>query len=99
MPGKNGGQLKRGGTNPNSGRPKDIVRAACAQAFDKRLPLLKRIADAKIEGVTVAERLKALDMMAKYGGLLITESEVTHNSRPHRDAVVEVRRRLGLDAA
>ena len=101
IPQAHGGALLPGGVKGHkggSGRPKDIVRAACAQAFDKRLPLLAKIADAKIEGVTVAERLKALDMLARYGGLLLTETETTVK-RPHREAVDEVRKRLGLDAA
>jgi hypothetical protein len=99
QPGKNGGRLRRGGTNAGAGRPKDIVRSACALAFDQRLPLLKKIADAKIEGATIAERLKALDMLAKYGGLLITESEVTHKRGITPEDVDEVRKELGLDAA
>ena len=71
MPGKHGGTLRAGGGNPqgNGGRPKSEVRAACASAFDARIPKLQEIAD-NVEGTySSSDVLKALDMLGKYGGL------------------------------
>jgi hypothetical protein len=76
IPGKNGGRLRNGGTNRGGpGRPKDKVREACALAFEQRIPVLKKIADAKIADVSVEQRLKALDLLGKYGGLQKVETE------------------------
>lgn len=76
VPQPHGGALLAGGKPGNiggTGRPKSQVRAALLASFDARIPLLEEIVDnteAKIE-----ERLKALDMLAKYG--LGTKDEVT----------------------
>ena len=93
MPGKNGGRLKRGGKNPNSGRPKELVRAACALAFDRRIPILEQIADGELEA-SVGERIKAIDTLAKYAGLQQIEHE--HKHKHYREAVDEVRKQAGL---
>ena len=53
------------------GRRRDEVRAACLLAFDQRVPRLEQLADADDAGVA----LKALDMLARYGGLVYTEAE------------------------
>jgi hypothetical protein len=81
VPGKNGGRLNRGGTkgNKGGGRPKDEVRAACCMAFDRRIPRLKMIADGKLEGAGIDQQLKAIDMLARYGGLVKVETEA-HNA-------------------
>ena len=64
----NGGLLLSGNPgNSGGGRPKSEVRAACADGFDKRIPLLQAIADN--DTLNPAERLKALDLLGKYGGL------------------------------
>ena len=71
IPGRNGGVLNRGGTPGNkggTGRPKSEVRQACVEGFESALPVLMRIAmDDNI--VSQAERLKAIDLLGKYGGL------------------------------
>lgn len=79
-PGNAGGQPGR------SGRPKDAVRLACRDAFDQRLPRLEQLADSGEP--TVA--LKALDMLARFGGLhyVETDARVEGDSAP---AVVVVR--------
>ena len=66
-PGNSGGKPGR------SGRPKDQVRAACRAAFDERLPRLAQLADDS-DAVTA---LKALDMLARYGGMAYSESDVS----------------------
>jgi hypothetical protein len=77
IPGRNGGRLRNGGPNQGGpGRPKDAVRAACRLAFDKRLPRLQALADSDDAAVA----LKALDMLARYGGLNYTETETTGQS-------------------
>jgi hypothetical protein len=59
------GKLKVGGTNRGAGRPPDKVRAALRRAFDQRIYILQQIADD--EELDMANRLKAMDMLAKYG--------------------------------
>lgn len=80
IPGKNGGRLRNGGTNKGGpGRPKDKVREACALAFEQRIPVLKQIADAKVKDASVKDRLSAMDLLGKYGGLQKVETE-THDT-------------------
>jgi hypothetical protein len=67
-----------------SGRPKDQVRAACRAAFDARLPRLEQLADEADAGVA----LKALDMLAKYGGLSYTEAEARVENTGRPDTVI-----------
>lgn len=99
-----------GGKKGRSGRLPSAVREACLLAFDQRIKILKQIADGKAVQVVkmpngeetqalmsadVSERLKALDLLGKYGGLTHTTNETTVK-RPHREAVEKVRRGLGL---
>lgn len=82
VPGLNGGRLRSGGKPGNKGgpgRPKDKVREACALAFEQRIPVLKKIADAKIPDVSVKDRLSAIDLLGKYAGLQKIETE-NHNT-------------------
>jgi hypothetical protein len=52
-------------TRPGPGRPPDKIRAALRKAFDDRRSILEGIADdPETDNVT---RMKALDMLAKYG--------------------------------
>ena len=80
--GRNGGLLNNGGTPGNAGgtgRPKSEVRAACASAFDARIPKLQAIAD-NVDGThSSSDVLKALDMLGKYGGL--QQTDVTSNDK------------------
>jgi hypothetical protein len=72
MPGKHGGTLRRGGTNKGGpGRPPAAVREACAKSFDARVPVLERIADDT--KATSRDRMMAMDLLGKYGGLLKAE--------------------------
>jgi hypothetical protein len=68
-----------GGKKGRSGRPTSAVREACRAAFDKRIHLLKKIADGKLVA-DMAERLRAIDMLAKYGiGTTVTETDTEGN--------------------
>lgn len=69
----NGGRLKRGnpGNRGGSGRPPSEVRAKCLGSFAKRIKIAEQIADSKES--SNADRLKALDLLAKYGGLMKVE--------------------------
>jgi hypothetical protein len=78
QPGKYGGWLKRGNPgNKGGGRQKDRVRETCLLGFEERIHWLRKIADGKI-AATVKERLTALDLLGKYGGLQKIETE-THD--------------------
>lgn len=61
------------GNAGGTGRPKSEVRAACASAFDARIPKLQEIADNANGTYSSSDVLKALDMLGKYGGLQQTD--------------------------
>ncbi len=52
-------------TRPGPGRTPDKIRAALRKAFDKRRDILEGIADDEKERPDV--RMKAMEMLAKYG--------------------------------
>ncbi len=70
-----------GGPQPGSGRKPAAVREACLLVIDQRIPLLEQIVDGEVirkteiggvetetrERVSVADRLRAIDLLAKYG--------------------------------
>lgn len=85
MPGRNGGTLRVGGTNPNAGRPRDAVRAAMLGALDNRLPRLIALADCGEPAV----ELRALDLLARYG--LGTSNELDSRIRDERTLTREER--------
>lgn len=63
-----------GGTRGNrGGRPPSAIRARCRDAFDKRIATAMRIADDP--KATRSDRLKAIDLLGKYG--LATQVEVS----------------------
>ena len=74
VPQAHGGALRPGGTLGNrggSGRPPDVVRKRCRESFDKRIPILERIADDKLgkgsEQPRVRDRIMALNELARVG--------------------------------
>lgn len=73
VPQEHGGALRVGnpGNAGGPGRPPSAVRAACAESFDTRIPVLEQIADDP--KVSKSDRLKAMDLLGKYGGLLKAE--------------------------
>jgi hypothetical protein len=98
----------RGGKKGRSGRPSNVIREACAKAFDQRIKILKRIADGEaiqrvrvgdneaemVVSADVPDRIKAIDLLGKYAGLQKIEHE--HSRKPYREAVDEVRKQAGL---
>lgn len=55
------------GNKGGTGRPKSEVRARCVGAFDARISVAEEILDDPDS--TPADRLRALDLLGKYGGL------------------------------
>ena len=90
MPGKHGGWLKRGGTNPGGGRPRSAVRAMLVQEFSDQIPELKK----ELEAGKIS-RIEFANLCAKYGlGTTVTETDTEGN-----DAIRVIRepRRLPVD--
>lgn len=76
IPRPNGkGALLAGGVPGNrggTGRPPSVIRERLRGSFDERVKILEQIADDP--KATAADRIKAVDMLAKYG--LGTQQEV-----------------------
>lgn len=64
------------GNKGGPGRPKSEIRARLADSFHQRIPILEEIAD----NPEHHERLKAVDMMAKYSGL--AQMDITSGDMP-----------------
>jgi hypothetical protein len=75
MPFQKGHKLAKGGRREGCGRTPDKIREICARSFTKRIPILRRIADDDTKDDNV--RLKAVDMLAKYGLGTTGEKKVT----------------------
>lgn len=59
---------------PNAGRPPSAIRASMRLALDQRIHVLAQIADDP--NATPIERMKAIDLLGKYGmGTTITETD------------------------
>jgi hypothetical protein len=90
-----------GGTpgNRGGGRPKDKVRAALRLAGAKRIKVLREIADGMGEDVKPSDRLKAVDVMLKYG--LGVEHEVSRDDVRGRlrETIAMIRRELSPELA
>jgi hypothetical protein len=73
-PGNNGGRLLTGnpGNGGGPGRPPSQIREQLRGSFEQRIRVLETIADSAVGDD--ADRMRAIDMMAKYG--LGTENEV-----------------------
>lgn len=79
IPGKNGGSLRRGGTNKGGpGRTPSVIKELLRRDFKSTAPLLKQFAKDTLtrkdadgkrvhDPVTHKDRLRALDIMARYG--------------------------------
>jgi hypothetical protein len=69
IPQPHGGALNAGGTPGNvggTGRPASVIRDRLRGSFDDRIAFLEKVTDGAVES-TVADRLKAIDMLARYG--------------------------------
>lgn len=78
VPQARGGAIRYGslpGGPPGPGRPASAIRATLRQSFDERIRILHEIA----EGPDVAhnDRLKAIDLLGKYGMGTTQEVDVT----------------------
>lgn len=73
-----------GGKKGRSGGGSVVIRLACRESFAKRRRTLERIADGKVEGATVADRVRAIDLLGKYG----------LDSRTQQIDILEVRERV-----
>lgn len=63
------------GNKGGTGRPKSEIRARCAGSFDERIKVAEEIIDNPDS--SPSDRLRALDILAKYGGLSQVEVENT----------------------
>jgi len=96
MPGKNGGKLRRGGPNGGAGgRPPSEIREKLRGGAYKRIKELERIADS---AESEADRLRAIDLMLKYGVGSITTGTLDVTHRTIDDVLLERARRRGLVA-
>ena len=85
IPQPHGGALRNGGTNRGGpGRPPSAVREMCRKAFEEGLPEIVKIATGKIEA-SAGERVRALDILGKYG--LGTQQEVSGSIETRRVTV------------
>lgn len=91
------------GKKGRSGRPPSVIREKLRGSFAKRIKILEQIADGTaivnvklpdgsesktLVSAPIADRIKALDMLAKYGlGTTITETDTEGN-----DILIRVRR-------
>ena len=85
VPSHGNGRIWQGpAANPvaGPGRPPDRIRERLRGSFEDRIALLEQIADGllKDEKVTVQDRTRALDMLAKYG--LGTKDEIDVRTHP-----------------
>jgi len=75
IPGRNGGRLRNGGTNKGGpGRPPDAIRTRCAGLFDAHVD--KAVTILKDSTASHGDKLKALDLLGRYGGLLKQTTEM-----------------------
>jgi hypothetical protein len=85
IPGKNGGRLNRGGTKGNkggTGRPPSVIRQKLRGSFEDRIMVIAAIADD--QKASTSDRLRALDLMAKYGLGTTSTSTVTEGNDVQR---------------
>ena len=73
----------RGPKKGEGGRPPSASRAKLRQAFEKSLPVVLEIASGKGgKAVTPGDRLRAVDLLAKYGLGTQQEVDVTSGGKP-----------------
>lgn len=68
-----GGFLQVGnpGNKGGMGQPASYIRARCREAFAQRIGFLERLADGKIKRAATVDRVRAMDMLGKYGALQV----------------------------
>lgn len=75
IPQPHGGALYAGGVpgNRGGGRQPAAIRALFRDAAADRIALLREIADGKVEDASTQDRLRALEILAKYGMGVVKE--------------------------
>ena len=85
------GRIRRGslpGNTPGTGRPPSIIRERLRGSFEQRVKILESIADD--EEAPPSERMKAIDILAKYGlGTTNTETDTEGNDAPRQIIIRE----------
>ena len=68
VPQPHGGALLAGGLKGNpGGRPASEIRRLLRGSFESRVPILEKFADGEVTQASAADRLRAIDMIGKYG--------------------------------
>ena len=60
----------------NAGRPPSVLRDAYRASAAERLPFVLAVVDGRVPAATVADRLRAWDLLNKYGGMSSVEVTV-----------------------
>lgn len=109
-----GGALRQGGnTTPGTGRPPSIIRERLRGSFADRVKILETIADGKviqrmtIDGketraevsADVGDRIKAIDMLAKYGLGTLKEVSVENVRERVQDTLQVIRAQTSPEQA
>lgn len=90
VPAHGRGALRVGGSNGGAGgRPASAIRASMRESLDKRLVIAEQIADDK--EAAPSERMKALELLARYG---LGTSDTVNHKRPTFASDDERRQRL-----
>lgn len=94
IPQPHGGALRNGGPNAGgTGRPPSEIRKKLRGSFEDRVKVLEAIADDT--KASPADRMRALDLMGKYGlGTTMTETDTEGNDVTVR-VVRQARRAVG----
>lgn len=61
---------------PNAGRPPSALREVYRMAAEERRHFLLEVIDGTVEGASVGDRVKAWDLLNKYGGMASVEVTV-----------------------
>ena len=92
---EHGGALLSGGVRGNRGgpgRPPSAIREAAQQGFVDGLPVLRAIRDNEDE--RASDRIRAVEVMGKYGG--VDKIALTVEEQPEQELTPCVRRHLDL---
>ena len=90
------GMIRRGSRPgavvPGIGRPPSAIRERLRGSFDERVATLEEIADSNAE--STVDRIRAIDLLAKYGLGTLKEISSEQVQQRLRDTIDLIRRRL-----
>ena len=90
------GMIRRGSRPgevvPGIGRPPSAIRERLRGSFDERVAVLEDIADSNAE--STADRIRAIDLLAKYGLGTLKEISTEDVAGRLRETIAIIRRRL-----